>query len=137
MDAQPPPPPDPCLPLCMAHGFVRIMRKLITVSPTKAGVTLKGLSRDLKLLNPLSLGVVLDLTDAQPGPQRITISEEHLRVPGAIQLDRIDPPFIDIELAQQRQEVKGLLGTFGGGGTQDQPAGAGTKLTDGAPQAVD
>ena len=112
--------------------------QLTRINPTKSSVRLRGLSRDLKLLNPLSLRVVLDLTGAQPGPHRIPISERNLEVPGAIQLDSVNPPIVELELAAARENSEGLLDIiFGEGGTPDQPQEAEAEVTDGARQALD
>ena len=70
------------------------------IKPARVNVTLKGLKRDLKLLNPLSLRVSLDLAKAKEGSQRVAISEANLRIPGALQLAQVDPPEVELELVK-------------------------------------
>lgn len=70
------------------------------IKPGQVNVTLKGLKRDLKLLNPLSLRVSLDLAKAKEGSQRVAISEANLRIPGALQLAQVDPPEVELELVK-------------------------------------
>lgn len=74
--------------------------RVAAIRPAQVNVTLKGLKRDLKLLNPLSLRVAVDLAQAEEGIKRITISESNLRIPGALQLAKVDPPVVELELAK-------------------------------------
>ena len=83
------------------------------VTPANVNVTLKGLKRDLKLLNPLSLRVSLDLAEAKEGAQRVMVSEANLRVPGALQLAQVDPPAIELELVEAKKESAPLLRFLG------------------------
>ncbi len=68
------------------------------VRPPSVQVTLRGLRRDLTLLNPLTLRVHIPLQEVPEGVHRIVVSEDILRVPGALQLATIDPPVVELEL---------------------------------------
>ncbi len=68
------------------------------VHPAKVKVTLKGLKRDLRLLNPLGLKVWVDLEGAEVGTTAVVVSEENLRIPGPLQLDDLDPSVVEFEV---------------------------------------
>jgi uncharacterized protein (TIGR00159 family) len=78
---------------------------LVSVQPSSVNVTLKGLKRDLKLLNPLSLRVVLDLSKIEPGEHTLPIAERHVRIPGALQLAQVDPAAVEVTLIAQSEEA--------------------------------
>ncbi len=57
-------------------------------------VTLSGLERNFRFLDPAGLKITLDLTDISPGYQEIPITEGNIRLPYNLQLYRIDPRVI-------------------------------------------
>jgi len=77
--------------------------RLGAITPATVNVTLRGLKRDLKLLNPLSLRVAVDLAQEKEGTHRVTISEANLRVPGPLQLAQADPPVVELELIEAKE----------------------------------
>jgi hypothetical protein len=87
--------------------------RVAAIRPAKVNVTLKGLKRDLKLLNPLSLRVSVDLSQAEEGIQRIGISDTNLRIPGTLQLAEVDPPVVELELAKASEGSTPLLRFLG------------------------
>lgn len=72
--------------------------------PEEVRVTLSGSERAFHLLNPGALLISLDLGSLQEGMQRITISEENLRKPAGLEVERIDPNVILLEA----RRVKGV-----------------------------
>ena len=87
--------------------------RVAAIRPANVNVTLKGLKRDLKLLNPLSLRVSADLSRAEEGIQRIEISDSNLRIPGALQLSTVEPPVVELELAKASETSTPLLRFLG------------------------
>ena len=85
---------------------------MASIRPTKINVTLKGLKRDLKLLNPLSLRVSLRLEGVEEGEQKILISEQNLRIPGALQLVNVGPPIVTLKLIKIPRKPTTFLGIF-------------------------
>lgn len=71
-----------------------------SIRPERVNVTLKGLKRELKMVNPLNLRVAVDLKQAKAGTQAVTISDNNLRLPETLQLANVDPPVIELDLAQ-------------------------------------
>jgi len=83
------------------------------IRPANVRVTLKGLKRDLKLLNPLSLRVGVDLAAAEEGTQQVRISEANLRIPGALRLAQVDPPAVEVDLSKVSEPSRPLRRLFG------------------------
>lgn len=72
---------------------------LEAVDTPEAMVTLTGTQREFNLLNPASLVISLDLTGVRQGMQKLNISEEELRHPANLNVYRIDPNLITVEVA--------------------------------------
>ena len=89
------------------------------MNPATVTVTLRGLKRDLKLFNPLSLRVAVDLEEAEAGTYTVVISDGHLDIPGPLQMAQADPPSIEFELAQAKKS-KPFRGLFGLGSSKDK-----------------
>jgi uncharacterized protein (TIGR00159 family) len=58
---------------------------------TEARVTLSGSERDFRFLDPGSLKISLDLTNADIGSQEIVFAEPNIRLPSNVSLYRIEP----------------------------------------------
>jgi len=80
--------------------------RVSAIRPARVNVTLKGLQRDLKLLNPLSLRLFIPVEGLAAGSHRITLSEELLRFPGALQVDEFDPSTVELSLMQTNESDK-------------------------------
>jgi len=92
--------------------------RVSAIRPARVNVTLQGLQRDLKLLNPLSLRLFIPAGGLEAGAHRIMLSEENLRFPGALQVAEFDPTTVEIALIQTTGERKSdnskpFLGLFG------------------------
>jgi len=78
--------------------------RIQTIRPSRVNIALKGLQRDLKLLNPLQLRVFIDpiAPEGEEGSQTITITEENVRFPRTLQLGVVDPPTVTVELTREK-----------------------------------
>ncbi len=85
--------------------------RVMAVRPQKVTVTVHGLKRDLKLLNPWNLKVSMVADQAEEGTHQIMITEESLSLPGTVALIGVDPPFVELELSKSKG--KPFLHLFG------------------------
>ena len=67
-------------------------------SPHKISVTLSGLKRDLDRLDPARLRVHVNLEGQDPGPDRVLVSEDDLRIPPDVRFIEANPPSVEVEL---------------------------------------
>lgn len=63
---------------------------------TRVRVTLSGTERAFAMLDAESLTVSLDMRDAQPGPQVISIGEDDLELPRGISVEQIEPSNVSV-----------------------------------------
>ncbi|MDA1054452.1 MAG: diadenylate cyclase [Planctomycetota bacterium] len=83
----------------LARGLV-----LDETAPNEARVTLSGSERNFRFLEPGSLKVTLDLTDARAGYQEFPITDRNIRLPTNLAPYRIEPRFIRLYLREQPSE---------------------------------
>ncbi|MBI4343935.1 MAG: DNA integrity scanning protein DisA nucleotide-binding domain protein [Candidatus Omnitrophica bacterium] len=74
--------------------------QLSGVEPARVRVTVTGLQRDFRLLDPASLRALLRLEAAQEGSQRILVSAEGLHLPLSLRLVSIEPSSVAVTLAR-------------------------------------
>lgn len=66
--------------------------------PTEARVTLSGLDRNFRFLEPGSLKISIDLAETHVGANAIPITDRQIRLPLNLALERIDPRIIRMQL---------------------------------------
>lgn len=71
-------------------------------APTEARVTLSGLDRNFRFLEPGSLKISIDLSETLIGSNAIGITDRQIRLPLNLSLERIDPRVIRIEMKQKQ-----------------------------------
>ncbi|MBC8870108.1 MAG: DNA integrity scanning protein DisA nucleotide-binding domain protein [Planctomycetes bacterium] len=67
-------------------------------APDEARITLSGSERSFRFLDPGSLKISIDLTEARIGRQEIAITEKNVRLPTNLTLYRIEPRVIRLHL---------------------------------------
>ncbi len=72
--------------------------ELDATAPTEARITLTGSDRDFRFLDPGSLKIAIDLADKKPGRQEIPIVRSNLKLPGNVEIYRIEPRIIKLLL---------------------------------------
>ena len=70
----------------------------------EAKITLSGLERSFRLLDPGSLKITLDLTDARAGAQEIYMDERLIRVPRGLAIYDIEPRVLRLRLRKKNGE---------------------------------
>jgi hypothetical protein len=72
-------------------------------APNEARITLSGSERNFRFLEPGSLKITVDLTEARDGRQEITVSDANVRLPTNLALYRIEPRVIRLHLHGQSE----------------------------------
>lgn len=75
-------------------------------APTECRVTLSGSDRDFRFLDPASVKITLDLSDATEGYQEIPLSGKNIRLPTNLTPYRIDPRTVRLMLRAGKQQVQ-------------------------------
>jgi len=70
-------------------------------APHEARVTVSGSERGFRFLEPGALKLSIDLADSRAGEQEIAVSERNIRLPGKLDLYRIEPQPIVLHLRQK------------------------------------
>jgi len=70
-------------------------------APNEARVTLSGLERNFRFLEPGGLRIALDLADVKGGYYEFPITEEHISLPANLSPYRIEPAVIRLYLRQR------------------------------------
>ena len=66
------------------------------------------------MINPADLAISLDMSDPEPGWTELVISREHIELPPGLELNRIDPPELQIRARRlQRLELPVEVSTRG------------------------
>jgi uncharacterized protein (TIGR00159 family) len=66
-------------------------------APNDARITLSGLERDFRFLEPSSLKITLDLTGSRSGYQELPVTDRNLRIPANLSPYRIEPRIIRLD----------------------------------------
>ena len=74
-------------------------------APTECRVTLSGSDRDFRFLDPATVKITLDLSEATTGYQEIPLSEKNIRLPPNLTPYRIDPRTIRLMLQAGKREL--------------------------------
>ena len=77
-------------------------REMYDQAPTEARVTLSGLDRNFRFLEPGSLKISIDLSETFVGSNAIGITDRQIRLPLNLSLERIDPRVVRIEMRQKQ-----------------------------------
>jgi uncharacterized protein (TIGR00159 family) len=77
---------------------------LVQSGDTEARVTLQGTARAFELLNENELVAVVDLSDLTAGAHVVELTQDHLKLPGAISLSGIEPRRIRVSTRTQATE---------------------------------
>jgi len=70
-------------------------------APHEARVTVSGSERGFRFLEPGALKLSIDLAGSQAGEQEIAVSERNIRLPGKLDLYRIEPQPLILHLRQK------------------------------------
>ena len=68
--------------------------------PKEGVVTVSGLEREFGLLDPKSLKVSLDMAQIKPGWQMFLITRQDVRLPGNLNLERIEPSLLRLNVTE-------------------------------------
>lgn len=66
----------------------------------EALLTLSGLERAFDMLEPRSLKVSLDMSEAQPGERSFVVTRQDVRFPANLNLERIEPSILPINISE-------------------------------------
>jgi YbbR domain-containing protein len=72
----------------------------VTVNPTQVNISAYTSARRSNAFNPSEVRAVLDLGQAQPGVYDYSITEENIEATGTLQMERISPSQVQLEIAQ-------------------------------------
>jgi uncharacterized protein (TIGR00159 family) len=87
-------------------------------APDEARVTLSGSERNFRFLEPGSLKISIDLTEARIGQQEIAITDKNVRLPTNMTMYRIEPRIIRLHLQEPiAPEARDGSKSKGGAGT--------------------
>lgn len=70
--------------------------------PTEARVTLSGLDRNFRFLEPGSLKISIDLAETNAGINAIAITDRQIRLPLNLTLERIDPRIVRVDMTNKQ-----------------------------------
>lgn len=77
-------------------------RGLMLLEPVeKVNVRLRGRTNQIRNLNPLAIDVLVDLTDAGPGPIDVQLGADNVFMPTGLEVISIDPNLLRLRLDRQ------------------------------------
>ncbi len=71
---------------------------MVDPPPNEARVTLSGLDRNFRFLEPSSLKISIDLAESHAGSNAIAITDRQIRLPLNLALERIDPRIVRVDM---------------------------------------
>lgn len=88
--------------------------EIVEPLPSLRQVSITGSEQAFQLINPADLAISLDMSDPEPGWTELVISREHIELPPGLELNRIDPPELQIRARRlQRLELPVEVSTRG------------------------
>lgn len=75
-------------------------------APNEARITLSGTERDFRFLDPGSLKISLNLAGIKAGYQEIAVNDSNLRLPSNVELYRVEPRIIRLEVQSRQPAVE-------------------------------
>jgi hypothetical protein len=75
-------------------------------APREAQLTLSGSEREFRFLEPTSLRVTIDLSQAQSGLHEFDLSTQNVRIPSNLRLEGIHPRVIRLFITAQHQPTQ-------------------------------
>lgn len=75
-------------------------------APREAQLTLSGSEREFQFLEPTSLRVTIDLSNAQSGLHEFNLSTQNVRIPSSLRLEGIHPRAIRLFITAQHQPTQ-------------------------------
>jgi uncharacterized protein (TIGR00159 family) len=80
---------------------------LENVDPPKIRVTFSGMARDFYLFEPKGLQVTVDASLAQIGRRTFAVSEQNLRYPKELRIEKLNPAKVRISVRKAKDEAEG------------------------------